>query len=364
MPTIHPKLVEIVVEQTPRAMIAMLIVSSAYVFIFIKYIPLLILLVWVVFQIFLAASRFYNIKMFKKHLSQQSIKGVKNNKTLFIALNIFQAVMWTTSSILVSIYAPPPFELVSFVMIIGIITAAALSMSSLYKAYLVFFFSMIIPQIIIMLYHGEHQHISIVIFTSIYIPATILLSKAILNSRISSIEAHDELEEKAGELHTLSTIDSLTKIYNRGYFFALSNDIFLISEREKKKVSLLMLDIDHFKKINDNHGHQTGDFVLEHLAKKIKKLMRKSDIFARIGGEEFAILLNNTSLKRAKIIADKVRSTVEDSVFSHNSVPIKITLSIGISELNENNCSIEDLYKQADEQLYRAKENGRNRVFP
>ncbi|RTE66215.1 hypothetical protein EH243_08850 [Amphritea opalescens] len=232
MSTIHPKLIKIVIDQTPRAMIAMLIVSSAYSIIFFRYIPTITLSIWFSLQILLALFRFHNIKMFKKYLTSKYSIGIKNNRSLFIALNLFQALMWTISSILVSIYAPQPFELVSFIMIIGIITAAALSMSSLYTAYLTFFFAMIIPQLIIMLYYGQHQHLGIIILTIIYIPATILLSKAILNSRLSSIEAHDYLEDKTDELYKLSTLDSLTNIYNRGYFFAVSQDIISITTRE------------------------------------------------------------------------------------------------------------------------------------
>lgn len=364
MSTVHPKLIEIVVEQTPRAMIAMLIVSSAYFLIFIKFIPLVVLLIWFVFQILLAVYRLYNAKMFTKYLAQQNKEYIKYNEAIFVFLNIFQAIMWTVSSILVMAYAPQPFELVSFVMIIGIITAAALSMSSLYKAYLYFFFSMIIPQIIIMISYGEHQHIGLVVFTLVYIPATILLSKAILNSRISSIEALEELAQTTDKFRKLSMIDNLTNIYNRRYFFEMSRNIISIASREEKKVSLLMLDIDYFKKINDHYGHQAGDFILVNLTKDIEKLMRKSDVFARIGGEEFAILLNDSSLEGAKVIAEKIRIMIENKIFLYDSISIHITFSIGMSELNKENTLIENLYKQADKQLYVAKESGRNRVCP
>ena len=247
-------------------------------------------------------------------------------------------------------------------MIIGIITAAALSMSSLYKAYLLFFFSMIIPQIIIMISFGEHQHIGLVVLIFIYIPATILLSRAIYNSRLSSIEANDSLEKSVNELHRLSIMDNLTNIYNRRYFFEMSKKLIATAFREQKPVSLIMLDIDLFKRVNDNYGHQAGDYILIDLVKELEKVMRKSDVFARIGGEEFTILLNNTSLEGAKVIAEKMRLTIENKVFIYNTTSIDITISIGVSELNTENTSIEDLYKQADKQLYRAKHKGRNRV--
>lgn len=364
MSTVHPKLIKSLVDQTPRAMIAMLIVSSAYFGIFIKFIPLNILVIWFVFQISLASYRFYNAKMFKKHLDANAPEKIEKNEIYFIVSNVFQAFMWTMSSILSLIYAPQPYELVVFVMIIGIITAAALSMSSLYKAYLIFFFSLIIPQIIILIYYGEHHHIGLVILTLIFIPAIILLSKVIYSSRLSSIEAHDNLEESVNKLHQLSMIDELTNIYNRRYFFEMSQNLIALAVREQKKASLLMIDIDYFKKINDTYGHQTGDSILIDLVKKIEKSMRKSDVFARVGGEEFTIFLNDTSLDGAKVIAEKIRKIIQDGSFTYNTISIDLTISIGISELNKENTSIEDLYKKADKQLYIAKENGRNIVYP
>lgn len=157
-------------------------------------------------------------------------------------------------------------------------------------------------------------------------------------------------------------IDELTNIYNRRYFFEISKELIALAAREQQAVSLIMLDIDYFKKINDTYGHQTGDFILRDLVKEIN--MRKSDVFARVGGEEFTILLSDTSLNGATIIAEKIRKTIENKSFTYNTISINLTISIGISELNEENTTIEDLYKKADKQLYIAKKNGRNRVSP
>lgn len=358
----HPKLIEALVHQTPRAMIAMLIVSSVYFWVFSIFIPFEILMTWLFFQLLLALYRFNNAKMFDKHLKQNDQDGIEKQKKLFMISNMFQAFMWTTSSILAVIYAPQPYELVCFVMIIGIITAAVLSMSTLYSAYIAFFFAMIIPQLLILLYYGEHHHIGLIWFTVIFIPATMLLSKTLYNSRLANIEDNCKLEETVNELHKLSMIDNLTNIYNRRYFFKISQDLISIAEREQQKVSLLMLDIDLFKKINDTYGHHAGDFILINLVKEIEKMMRKSDVFARIGGEEFSVLLHNTSIEGATVIAEKIRATIEKKVFVYNSISISLTISIGIAEFNKTNGTIETLYKQADEKLYFAKEHGRNRV--
>lgn len=362
MNTPHPKLIRSAVNQTPRAMVAMLIVSIAFVFLFSRYIPFTVLAIWFCCQLLLAVLRIANGQLFKKCLAAKDEQGLANNEWFFILLNVYQAGTWAASSILLMIYAPQPFELVSFVVAIGIITAATLSMSSLYRVYLVFFFGMIIPQIAIMLYYGEHQHIAMVTFSIIYIPATILLSRYILRSQLSSIEAHEEIERSALAFRKQSITDNLTNLYNRRYFFEIATNILLMAHREKKPVTLLMLDIDHFKRINDTYGHQAGDTALVSISQNIHTLMRKSDIFARVGGEEFAIILQNTSLDGAKVLAEKIRLNIQNQPVLTEA--ITITLSIGIAELSDENPTIEKLYMQADKHLYQAKQNGRNQCYP
>ena len=642
----NPKLTQSIVEHTPRAMIAMILVSFVYIGIFFKFVPLAYLLAWLVFQVLLGLYRLYNAKMLKISLEQKDDIQRNKHEALFLVSNIFQALSWTMASILSVLYAPPPFEIVTFTLIIGIITAGLLSMSSLYKAFLVFFFLMLIPQIAIMLYYGDHQHIGLVVLSLIFIPATLLLSRAIYTTRLNAIESHDALEEsqlltknilstlpditwlkdtngvyifcnpefericeakesdivgktdydlfdkeladsfsqqdrniievdkpivnhewitKVGDgrrllfettktllknasgevigvlgighnitkrheaelftqkytkvlkmiatgvkaskiydeialmyearhpgmrcslleledgkllhggapsmpkeychavhglengpevgscgtstylgertlvedidtdpkwaaikhlalphgmrscwsepiknssgkvlgafgmyydypglpndkesedllsaarlagiimgrehaqkrIEMLAYTDELTQVSNRRYFFDIAQSIILVTSREKKSLSLLMLDIDYFKNVNDTYGHQIGDFILISFVKEIKKLMRKSDMFARVGGEEFAILLNDTSIKGARVIAQKICTLIEDKEFVYEDKVIRITTSIGTSQLDEKNDSIEKLYKQADKQLYEAKNTGRNRV--
>jgi len=339
----HPKLIEIVVDQTPRAMLAILVVSVAYLFMFIQFIPLSLLLTWFVFQVLLAHRRILNGKKFKTHLTSFNEPQIKKAQLHLIGIILLQATMWAISSIMVMIYAPHPFELVMFIVVIGIITAATLSMSSL-------------------AYYGDAQHIALMMFIIIYIPAIILLSKSMLNNRLSSIEAHEELAATTEKFRQLSITDKLTNSYNRRYFFEMSQNILLIAARERKHVTLLMIDVDYFKHVNDRYGHQAGDYVLVELVKSIKNLLRKSDFLARIGGEEFAILLNDTSLVQSRVIAEKVRVMIENTPFIYNGITIQTTISIGLAEINNENASIEHLYKQADQQLYIAKNAGRNKV--
>lgn len=358
----HPKLIEVLVNQTPRTMVALLIASSAYFWIFISFIPFEILSVWLFCQSVLAVYRFYNAAMLKKYLKLSNTQEIQKHKKYFIFASLAQALIWTASSILVVIYAPQPFELVNLLVILGVITAGALSMSTLFNAYLMFFFTLLIPQIVILLYYGEPQHTGLVVLILVYIPAIIMLSKTIYNSHVMNIKTNARLEENVKELDRISMTDYLTNIYNRRYFFKMAQHFVSIATREKKDISLLMIDIDFFKNINDTYGHDAGDFILINLVNQINEMMRKSDVFARIGGEEFSILLNNTSIEGAAVIAEKIRTTIENKTFKYKATAIKVTVSIGISTLTSKKTSIDALYKQADKQLYSAKENGRNRV--
>lgn len=168
-----------------------------------------------------------------------------------------------------------------------------------------------------------------------------------------------ELEEAYKNMKEIAITDSLTKIYNRYYFHdALKNEIFR-AQRYNSTFSLCMFDIDHFKNINDTYGHDVGDIVLETLPKIIKPLLRESDIFARIGGEEFIILFPKTTQDEATDIARRIQS----AVFHHNFLVVKqLTISLGVVAYKQDS-TIEDMLKRVDIALYAAKDAGRNCVM-
>ena len=175
-----------------------------------------------------------------------------------------------------------------------------------------------------------------------------------------------ELEYKAmvEELKLLASTDPMTKLYNRRYFTKISEHTLDLSKREKQNLSVIMLDIDKFKNINDTYGHGVGDEVIINLANKLIDHQRKSDVVCRYGGEEFVILLPNTSLDGAKIVAEKIRQDIESLTmkFPLNG-DLKFTVSLGISQVNiESENNIELALKRADDALYTAKESGRNSV--
>lgn len=160
-------------------------------------------------------------------------------------------------------------------------------------------------------------------------------------------------------LFVQASTDALTGLNNRRQFFALTGMALTVAQRQQKPFSVLMLDIDHFKAINDTYGHDAGDVVLQRLADILKQNLRKSDVIARWGGEEFVIFLLSAP-EKAPIPANKIRKAVEDAVVVVGNQQIRFTISLGIS-LSQTH-DIAALQKEADIALYHAKANGRNQV--
>jgi diguanylate cyclase (GGDEF)-like protein len=171
-----------------------------------------------------------------------------------------------------------------------------------------------------------------------------------------------ELEEKNRELQELAYYDPLTGLPNRRFFFEHASLIFEEVKRYEKPLSLLVIDTDRFKKINDTYGHDVGDVVLKTFADVIRGIVRKSDICARFGGEEFVVLLPNTDLEGAKVLAERIKTAVSKNIVEQGSIVIVFTVSIGISQYRKGMQNIYELIKEADIALYRAKKGGRNRV--
>lgn len=161
-----------------------------------------------------------------------------------------------------------------------------------------------------------------------------------------------------------SQTDKLTKLRNRMGLHSdyITRYLKLMKEEDKKIVSIIMCDIDHFKKVNDTYGHNAGDAVLAHVARNLKDSVRDTDEVYRWGGEEFIAFVPTASLEKSAEIAERIRKKIEASVCTFEGTDIKVTMSFGCAEIDPD-ISIEDNIKVADERLYKAKETGRNRVI-
>ena len=164
------------------------------------------------------------------------------------------------------------------------------------------------------------------------------------------------------EIYRMTIVDGLTQIHNkRALFEALEKEL-MRARRYERDLSLLMFDIDFFKRINDQYGHLAGDHVLRELARVVQERIRREEVFARYGGEEFVILLPETPLQGAAALAENLRQRVANHAFVFQGERIPVTVSIGTALLGENDKVAADLIQRADEKLYEAKRGGRNRV--
>ena len=172
-----------------------------------------------------------------------------------------------------------------------------------------------------------------------------------------------ELEKKNLLLKKMARTDMLTGLYNRMRFTEFVEQEIARARRTGEESCLVMLDLDHFKSVNDIFGHPSGDTVLKWIAGVMKSQLRDTDILARFGGEEFTILLPGTSVDGALKVAEKIRLAIEHCTFPGQMEKLKLTVSIGIASLTADaNATFDSVYREADKALYRAKEKGRNRI--
>ena len=164
------------------------------------------------------------------------------------------------------------------------------------------------------------------------------------------------------QLSVLAETDDLTGIYNRRKFFTCINSEFTKSVRYKRPMSLLMIDIDYFKKVNDTYGHDAGDIVITEFTERCRQELRQSDVIARIGGEEFAVILPETSEEGAYILAERIRNDISEKEFVIKENRLSITSSCGVVSIESSIFkNVSDFIKAADNALYMAKQSGRNK---
>jgi diguanylate cyclase (GGDEF)-like protein len=180
--------------------------------------------------------------------------------------------------------------------------------------------------------------------------------RVLVYSEITDIIGH------AKELEQLATVDAMTGTFNRRHFLKLADREWTRAQRYSLPLALMLLDIDCFKSINDRFGHPFGDAVLVHVATLANRSKRETDVFARIGGEEFALLLPQTTIRRAQVVAERLRKRVADNALTAGNEAVSSTVSIGIAERTADVMTFSQLMSSADKALYEAKRAGRNRV--
>ncbi|HXI01974.1 MAG TPA: diguanylate cyclase [Candidatus Saccharimonadales bacterium] len=217
-----------------------------------------------------------------------------------------------------------------------------------------------VPIVFLTARYRDHSEIARGLEVGAYDYVTKPFDTAELTARIGVMMRIRRAEDEARQA---SLTDSLTGLHNRRFLHHRLDEELSRSERHGVPLSAVMLDLDHFKKINDSHGHAVGDNALRDVAAILRKHIRKSDIAVRYGGEEFVLVLFSTDAEAARMVAERVRADVEQLAVRHAGGEVHLTVSVGIASFPENGIkTVDDLMRRADEALYKAKGAGRNMV--
>lgn len=219
----------------------------------------------------------------------------------------------------------------------------------------------LIPMIMVLLTLGHEETFWVGIAACCMYVSCMVTSVLLQKTFNGNLELAYDLEQAKKQAENLACTDALTGLNNRRAFFAKAEPLFAYCKRNAQPISALMLDVDHFKKINDNFGHAAGDVALRNLAHLIKTHLRDSDIPCRFGGEEFAVLLPNTNVTEATEMANLLKKRMmENTIALADHDALSVTASFGIAETGE---TVEDLLNHADKAMYAAKHYGRNHVM-
>lgn len=232
-----------------------------------------------------------------------------------------------------------------------------------------------LPKLVLALLFGAHALIMIIqssiLFTSFregplpsFAPLLewILVNHLLLTTATAMVFPLLVFVSSETRLTQLANYDDLTKLFNRRAFYQQAEDYFAASELDEQDFSALMLDLDHFKSINDQYGHAAGDACLRWVARQIRSQLREQDVAARVGGEEFAVALPRTNERAAIAIADRLLEAIGSQPFEYQNQPIHLTVSIGVIHRKTRHEALQALLIEADTALYTAKKQGRNQV--
>jgi len=208
--------------------------------------------------------------------------------------------------------------------------------------------------VFVLMYLFDKSEEEIFLYAMVAVSLVVYVYAVIAINRKNGEEAY----ANAYYMQVVSSTDGLSHLLNRRSWYERCGKIFEI----EKNVSFIMLDIDHFKKVNDTYGHEAGDLVIQTVANILMEHTRESDLVGRLGGEEFGVFLTNIEEKELLKLAERLRKSIENQTIHYNDITIQVTSSLGVVSKDDQSATFKDLVRLGDENLYKAKETGRNRV--
>lgn len=292
-----------------------------------------------------------------------------------VVLRLLQGLCWGSVAVLFHVGGTEAAinDMIMLLVLVSISAASVVNMAPSFRTLAAFCFSILVIPILYYFSLGEELYTRIAAGLCILLLVEMQLGwdayrqfvggvhQLVLNRRIQKqLELRNaELDELNGKLQVLAIHDQLTGLYNRHFMVDQLERQRELFARYGSVCSLMLLDIDHFKLVNDNHGHAVGDEVLVAFSRRIEGMLRQEDVLGRYGGEEFVLLLPMTDLKAALLLAERIRMAVAGSPMVRHSEPIAITASFGVAQIGPGE-KADDWLLRADQALYRAKEQGRN----
>jgi diguanylate cyclase (GGDEF)-like protein len=301
------------------------------------------------------ARLFFSLVYFRASGSAQEV--LRRARPYRIALHA-SALTWGVGTVLIM-----PASLYAQTVILCVLTGLAGAILSTYSAYrpaAIASMLMIMLPITLWLYSRHDElHVSLAVGATIFIYVTLRGARILSHAMKLNLQMGHELKLAHEIADRLAKTDALTGINNRRAFFEFGEQIASYCERNALPLSAIMLDVDHFKRINDSRGHHFGDATLQQIASLLEREFRKSDVVGRLGGEEFAILLPDTALEHAHALAEKLRATIASTPVTFREQQFSVTASLGVAV---GDYRLESLLPKADAAMYQAKIQGRNRT--
>ena len=347
----------LLVQQSYLGLFVSLAVSLLLCWVLWDYSDTTTLLIWLGVMFLSTLTRLY---LYLVHFRpQQNTQEPLQHARPYVAALIASTLIWGVGALFIM---PQGFllgQVFTMFILIGMAGGVLATYSAHRSTAIAGMLSILLPSTLWLYSQPDKLHLGMAIGATIFIVVTLRGAKILSDAMHRNFHLGYELQQAYEEADTLSKTDSLTGISNRRSFFERGAQIISYCERNGLPLSAIVMDVDHFKRINDTHGHHFGDITLRQIGKILETEFRKSDVLGRLGGEEFAILLPDTTLDEAQELAEKLRHTIASTPITCQEKQMSITVSIGVAS---GAYELGTLLPQADAAMYRAKTEGRNRT--
>ncbi len=316
-----------------------------------------VLLGWFAVLIVASLARLVLFIRYQK-IAPQGADILRWERPYFITL-VLSSIIWGVGCVLIMPAHSALHQAIVFFILIGM-AGGAVSVYSAHRAMtLTTMAILLLPTSIYFLLYGDYIFGLMVVAAIMFFTSAIRTTAVLSDSLQQTFTLTHELKASRDKADRVARVDELTGLLNRRAFYEYGKLLTHSSQRKKEDLAMIMMDLDNFKRINDSFGHAAGDVALKKIGEILHQRLRKSDVFARIGGEEFALLLPQTSLNEATELAEKLRQTIADATVEFDNEHINITASFGVSS---GLFDIDALARQADAAMYQSKDAGRNKV--